>query len=388
MRSETKSRCISGNRKWVMGLTLFIGIIAGIIIAKYYELSVMQADEEADKRHAKLQKELRDTNDPIQLFAKVAEVVKPSVVNISTLKNINLVYEDFPFFSSPRQQQQIGSGVIVDADGYILTNYHVVGGADEIKVILADKREFKGKVIGGDEMTDLAVVRIKAKNLIPAAMGDSDSTKIGEWVVAIGNPFGLDNTVTSGIISARREAFNVSGKGNDFIQTDAAINPGNSGGPLVNLKGEVIGINSSILTRSGGYQGIGFAIPSNQAKIIMARLIESGKIQRPYLGVYLSEINESLARHYGLSGLQVLLKELKIKEPVGAFIMGIEKKSPSEKAGLLEGDVVVIYNKEKITNPGELVALIGKSKIGDTVEVTVVRDGKEQSFKVTVGERE
>jgi serine protease Do len=375
-------------KKWLMALTLFIGIISGVIIAKYYELSVMQADEGADKRHAEFQKELRDAKDPVQLFARVAEVVKPSVVNISTLKNINLVYEDFPFFSVPRQQQQIGSGVIVDADGYILTNYHVVGGADEIKVILADKREFKGKVIGGDEMTDLAVVKINAKNLIPAVMGDSDATKIGEWVVAIGNPFGLDNTVTSGIISARREAFNTGGKGNDFIQTDAAINPGNSGGPLANLKGEVIGINSSILTRSGGYQGIGFAIPSNQAKIIMARLIESGKIQRPYLGVYLSEINESLARHYGLSSLQVLLKELKIKEPVGAFIMGIEKKSPSEKAGLLEGDVVVSYNKEKITNPGELVALIGKSKIGDTAEVVVIREGKEQTFKVMVGERE
>jgi serine protease Do len=377
-------------KKSILILTLFVGVFAGILIGKYHESRSASAENEPENKTSDLQKELSEIKDASQYFIKIAELVKPSVVNISTLKTLNMTYENefFPLFSRRiprRQQQQVGSGVIVNKEGFILTNNHVVAGADEIKVILFDKREFKGKVIGRDETTDLAVVKIIANNLVPAALGDSDKIKIGEWVVAIGSPFGLEQTVTSGIVSARRETAATGGY--DFIQTDAAINPGNSGGPLVNLKGEVIGINSSILSQSGGYQGIGFAIPSSRAKKIMIQLVESGKVKRPFLGVQTSDINESLAHYYDLRNLTELLKELKVKSATGAFVITVIESSPAAKSDIVEGDIIIKFNDTQIKTPNDLISSINKSQIDESVTLTIIRNGKEQAVKVKIGER-
>jgi serine protease Do len=277
---------------------------------------------------------------------------------------------------------------------------------DEIRVTLDDGREFMGKVMGSDQLSDIAVVKIKADNLLPAILGDSDKTEIGEMVLAIGSPFGLGQTVTSGIISAKRNLGNT-GKiaGNpqghpvgdypDFIQTDAAINPGNSGGPLVSLAGEVVGINSIIITRSGGYQGIGFAIPINRAKYIMQQLIDKGKISRPFLGVNTGAIDESLARNYGFESLDQLLKELGLGKAEGVFVLEVTPASPASdpqghpvgEARLREGDVVLEYNTKKVNTPEELHNLINSSKVGDVVTLEILRNGKEKQVKVTIGER-
>ena len=377
-------------KKWILVLTLVTGVAAGIFIGKYHEWLSVSAENETEQKQSELQKELSEIRETSQYFIKIAELAKPSVVNISTLKTIRMTYENefFPLFSRrvpQRQQQGVGSGVIVDKEGFILTNNHVVAGADEIKVVLFDKREFKGKVIGRDEMTDLAVVKIVAANLTPVVLGDSDKTKIGEWVVAIGSPFGLEQTVTSGIISARRETAATGGY--DFIQTDAAINPGNSGGPLVNLKGEVIGINSAILSQSGGYQGIGFAIPSSRAKKIMTQLVESGKVKRPFLGVQTSEINESLAQYYDLRNLTELLKELKVKSAAGAFVITVIGASPAAKADIAEGDIIIKYNDTQIKTPNDLINSINKSQVDETITLMIIRNGKEQTVKAKIGER-
>jgi len=282
----------------------------------------------------------------------------------------------------------------------------VVQGVDEIRVTLDDGREFMGKVVGSDQVSDIAVVKIKADNLLPAILGDSDKTEIGEMVLAIGSPFGLGQTVTSGIISAKRNLGNTGkiagdpqghpvGDYPDFIQTDAAINPGNSGGPLVSLAGEVVGINSIIITRSGGYQGIGFAIPINRAKYIMQQLIDKGKISRPFLGVKTGAIDEALARDYGFDSLDQLLKELGMGKAEGVFVLEVTPDSPASdpqghpvgEARLREGDVVLEYNAKKVNTPEELHNLINSSKVGDAATLKILRNGKEKQVKVTIGER-
>ncbi|MEK7448061.1 MAG: trypsin-like peptidase domain-containing protein [Planctomycetota bacterium] len=379
------------NRKWLLVFILLGGVVLGLVIGKYYELVTTEAQDNA-KELEDLRKSLQGEKDPLKLFSKVARCVTPSVVNISTKKTIMLTQEDsfFPWFYRrlPSERKQIGSGVIVDDQGYILTNNHVVSGAEEIKVTLSDKREFVGKVIGTDKLTDLAVVKINAKNLHHAVLGNSDNLEVGEWVVAIGNPFGLDHTVTSGIISAKRGEIDDLSDYTGFIQTDAAINPGNSGGPLVNLQGEVIGINSAIVSQTGGYQGIGFAIPINRAKSIMNKLIERGKIERPFLGVQLSEINESLAHYYDLPDVAALLKLLKLNEPKGIFIISVVNDSPADKSGLMEGDVVLEFAGKQVNKPNDLTSAISQSKVGDTATIKLIRNGNEVSMKIKVGERE
>lgn len=332
-------------------------------------------------------------------FVQVAEKVTPAVVNISSTKKAptaqgqdlepffkNHPFKDFfgdDFFKRFKRgpegggfrQHGMGSGVIVSPDGIILTNAHVVKDADEIKVNLSDKRSFDAKVIGVDPESDIAVIKIAAKGLPTASLGDSSKLRVGEIVLAVGNPFGLNRTVTSGIVSA-------TGRTNvgiidyeDFIQTDAAINPGNSGGPLVNIKGEVIGINTAIASRSGGYQGIGFAIPSSSAKLIMDDLIKTGKVRRGLLGVNIQDLSPSLAKSFGRADAE------------GALVSQVVPGSPAEKAGVQAGDIIVKFKGEPVTGAAQLKNLVGKEKPGSEATLSLVRDKKNLELKVKIAER-
>ncbi len=333
-------------------------------------------------------------------FVAVAEKVTPAVVNISSTKKISPTggegdMEDFfknhpfkeffgddfmkKFKKGPRgrgfSQKGMGSGVIVSPDGTILTNAHVVKDADEIKVNLSDQRSFTAKVIGVDPESDIAVIKIDAKGLPTATLGDSAKLRVGEIVLAIGNPFGLNRTVTSGIVSAKgRTNLNIIGY-EDFIQTDAAINPGNSGGPLVNINGEVVGINTAIATRSGGYQGIGFAIPANSAKLIMEDLMKSGKVRRGLLGVNIQSLDEYQAKYYGR------------KETDGALVSQVVPGSPAEKAGVKDGDIIIKFNGKAVAGAAELKNLVGREKPGTPSTLTIIRDKKTITLNVKVAER-
>jgi serine protease Do len=318
-------------------------------------------------------------------FVALAKKLKPTVVNISTSRMITAQKRPNPtgsdpfqehfdkFFDTPHQhpfrQKNLGSGFIISDDGFIITNNHLVAGADEIKVKLSDGREFPGEVKGRDEKFDLALVRIDAKGQLPvASLGDSDKIEVGEWVLAIGNPFGLAQTVTAGIVSAQGRVIG-SGPYDDFIQTDASINPGNSGGPLFNTKGEVIGINTAILA---GGQGIGFAIPVNMAKSIITQLKETGKVTRGWLGVSVQPVTPDLAKSFGLEGER------------GALIAEVMKNSPAEKSGLKGGDIILGFDGRAIREMGELPRLVAATPVGKKVSVLVQRDGRQESVPVTI----
>jgi len=323
-------------------------------------------------------------------FVELAKKLKPSVVNISTAKVVNPQqrfrrpqqnpfgndpFQDFfeRFFegmpSQPQKQRSLGSGFIISDEGYILTNNHVVANADEIKVRLSDGREFKGQVKGSDEKLDLALVKIDAKDHLPVApLGDSDAIEVGEWVLAIGNPFGLAETVTAGIVSAKGRVIG-SGPYDDFIQTDASINPGNSGGPLFNARGEVVGINTAIVA---GGQGIGFAIPVNMAKSVITQLRETGKVTRGWLGVSVQPVTPDLARSFGM------------KEEKGALVSEVMKKSPAEKAGLQPGDVILEFDGKPIADMHELPRLAAVTPVGKKSRIKVLRNGKTLEKTVTI----
>ena len=322
-------------------------------------------------------------------FVEVAKQVKPSVVSIRAERTVSAspgegMGEDFfkgsPFedffkrFGGPQQKQKQmgeGSGVVVDPKGYILTNNHVVAGADKLTIRLLDGREFKGTVRGTDPKTDLAVVYVEATDLPAASLGDSDKIQVGEWAIAIGSPFGLQETVTVGVISAKGRKGLGTGTYEDFIQTDASINPGNSGGPLVNIEGEVIGINSMIIIPG---QGIGFAIPINLAKSIMMDLIKSGKFVRPWVGIGLQDLNEDLVKSFDL------------KEKDGALISQVFEGSPAEKVGLKVGDVIVEIDGVKIKNSQDVVHEVLKKQVGQKVKMDLIREGKKVEILVTTGE--
>ncbi|MBI5043109.1 MAG: DegQ family serine endoprotease [Nitrospirae bacterium] len=263
---------------------------------------------------------------------------------------------------------------MVSSDGYIATNNHVVEKAEQIKVLLSDKREFKAKMIGADPKTDIAVIKIDGDNLPTIAWGDSDKLQVGEFAIAVGNPFGLNQTVTMGIISAVGRANVGIAEYEDFIQTDAAINPGNSGGALVNIRGEVIGINAAIFSQSGGYQGIGFAVPSNMVKAVMDSLIKSGKVIRGWLGVSIQQLNAELASQFGL------------KEARGALVNDVVKGSPAEKGGVQRGDVIISVNGKTIEDAAHLRNTIAQTPVGTKVKIKVIRDKKEKEIDVTIGE--
>ena len=316
-------------------------------------------------------------------FVEVATKVSPSVVSIRSERTIatqplpfgedffkGTPFEDFfeEYFRGrgepPRRRKQMGegSGVVVDPKGYILTNNHVVAGADKLMVRLYDGREFKGTVRGTDPKTDLAVVHVEAKDLPVAKLGDSDKIQVGEWAIAIGSPFGLEKTVTVGVISAKGRAGFGTGTYEDFIQTDASINPGNSGGPLVNVNGEVMGINAMIIWPG---QGIGFAIPINLAKSIMAELIETGKVTRPWVGVGVQNLTPELKKSFKLK-----------EEETGALISQVYEGSPAEKAGLDTGDLIIEIDGVKVESSQEVVREVLKKKVGQKIQIVVLRDGK------------
>jgi serine protease Do len=326
-------------------------------------------------------------------FSNLAKRARPSVVNISTVKTIkggeipfhfqgpfkqHDPLKDFfdRFFGDqlPRdfKQESLGSGFIIDANGYILTNNHVVEKTDEIKVRLADDREFKATIVGKDPKTDLALIRIKADGpLKPLPLGDSDKLEVGDWVVAIGNPFGLGNTVTAGIVSAKYRHIGT-GSYDNFIQTDASINPGNSGGPLLNTDGEVIGINSAIFSQSGGSIGIGFAIPVNMARDLLPQL-KKGEVIRGWLGVMIQHITPALAEKLGLENDR------------GALVADVAPGSPAEKGGIKRGDVIISFDGKTVREMNELPYLVATTPVNKDVEVVVVRNGKKRFLRVTIG---
>ena len=322
-------------------------------------------------------------------LAPMLKTVMPAVVNISVTSKVeiqNPLMQD-PFFrrffegqgGAPEQQereaQSTGSGVIIDAaKGYVITNNHVVEQADEIKVRLSDDREFDAKLIGRDPDTDVAVLQIKAEKLTAIPLADSDKAQVGDFVVAIGSPFGLRQTVTSGIISATGRATGISEGGyEDFIQTDASINPGNSGGALVNLRGELVGIPSNILSRSGGNIGIGFAIPINQASSVMKQLVEHGSVQRGRIGVVGQDVTPDLAKAFGLPSAR------------GAVVAQVVPDSPAAKAGLKPEDIILEANGREVQSFAQLRNAVGLMRVGDKVDLKVMREGKMRNLTVVVG---
>ncbi|MEF3168073.1 MAG: DegQ family serine endoprotease [Deltaproteobacteria bacterium] len=335
-------------------------------------------------------------------FAAVSKAAMPAVAFVQVEKSMDqkgsgapFQFQDpFEFFNDPfferffgphfrKQQPQPrkfrqrgqGSGFIISPDGYLLTNNHVVEGADTIKVKLADGREFTAAVVGTDPQSDVAVIKVDGKNLPYLRLGDSDKLDIGEWVIAIGNPFGLQQTVTVGVVSAKGRSRLGINDYEDFIQTDAAINPGNSGGPLINIHGEVVGMNTAIVSRSGGYMGIGFAIPINMAKAIKDQLIASGKVTRGWLGVIIQQMDEDLAKSFGLTSKE------------GILVAEVTPDSPADKAGLKDGDVIIRMNGQKVTDVAELRNKIALMPPGTTLDLEIIRDGKPVSVTATIGEQ-
>lgn len=388
-----------------IGSGMYIGIVVGLVIAARLDLSPKLGAVDIPQQEAfKVSLEEGVEN--------VAGVIGKAVVSISSERSEKLAssgvrryyfggppqdgpfeddffrrfFEDF-FGEMPQReyrQSGLGSGVIIDKEGYILTNEHVIGEADKITVTLPDGRELKAEVKGTDRRSDLAVIKISGSNFPVAALGDSDNLKIGQWVVAIGNPFGFalsnpEPTVTAGVVSALHRSLGRIASGDrdygDLIQTDAAINPGNSGGPLVNLKGEVVGINVAIFSTSGGYQGIGFAVPVNSAKRIVSKLIEGKKIVYGWLGVTVQNLDEKLAEYFNL------------EEKKGVLVSKILAGSPAKKAGIKEGDIIIRFNNEEINNVNTLIKLVGNIEAGKKVKVGLFRDKKSIDLEVEIGPR-
>ncbi|HWP20318.1 MAG TPA: DegQ family serine endoprotease [Burkholderiaceae bacterium] len=337
-------------------------------------------------------------------FSELVERVGPSVVNIRTTERVRAGQMPGPqmdeemqeffrrFFGiplpgprpdprrNPRQppqeeelQRGLGSGFILSADGYVMTNAHVVEGADEVYVTLADKREFKAKIVGSDKRTDVAVVKIDASGLQPVRVGDVSKLKVGEWVVAIGSPFGLENTVTAGIVSAKARE---TGDYLPFIQTDVAINPGNSGGPLLNMRGEVVGINSQIYSRSGGFMGISFAIPIDEAMRVADQLRTTGRVIRGRIGVQIDQVSREVAESIGLG------------KPTGALVRSVEEGGPAARAGLEPGDIITRFDGKPVEKASDLPRIVGNTKPGSKVDVQVFRRGATRTLNVTVAEFE
>ena len=335
-------------------------------------------------------------------FTDLVEQVGPSVVNIRTLEKarpstpgaggpdeeMQDLFRRFfgvPMPNAPRQgprqnrpEQEaqprgVGSGFILSSDGFIMTNAHVVEGADEVMVTLPDKREFKARIVGADKRTDVAVVKIQATGLPAVKVGDVSRLRVGEWVMAIGSPFGLENTVTAGIVSAKQRD---TGDYLPFIQTDVAINPGNSGGPLINMRGEVVGINSQIYSRSGGFMGISFAIPMDEAMRVSEQLRASGRVSRGRIGVQIAPVTKEVAESIGLGKAQ------------GVLVRGVEEGSPAEKAGIEAGDIITRFDGKSIEKPADLPRAVGNTKPGSQVALTVFRRGATKDLKVTVAEIE
>ena len=382
---------MTSKRKYILTALGFvvIGLLVGVILTTSFQLPAPGISEETSGaiEHSTTGSILPTT----ARLSKVIDEVLPSVVTITSTKVIqteSFFPDDFfrnsPFgkrffhFEFPQQKREytergLGSGVIISADGYIITNYHVVKGADEIKVRIGKKR-YEAELIGSDQKTDLAVLKIDKTDLKPANLGNSDGVAIGEWVIAIGSPFQFEHTVTLGIISAKGRANVGVADYEDFLQTDAAINPGNSGGALVNLNGEVIGINTAIFSRTGGFQGIGFAIPINMAKRVKDLLITKGKVVRGWIGIMIQDVNDELAAAVGMP------------EPKGVIVSEVLKDAPGEKAGLKVGDIILELNDKEFSSGRAFRNSVAGKIPGTKVTLTVLRDGKKKKFTIILGE--
>jgi len=382
MRSQNRQRR-SGLRPWILLVTLVsTGLGGGFWITP----KTIAAGPSAQYRVP-------------QSFAEVAELVSPAVVNISTEKTVrtpgggrfrhfqspfgeNDPFHDFfeRFFGNqqpPREfkERSLGSGFIISEEGYIVTNNHVVENADKIKVKLSNGREFEATIVGRDPKTDIALLKAEdLEHIKILKIGDSDEIKVGQWVVAIGSPFGLEHTVTAGIVSAKGRVIG-SGPYDDFIQTDASINPGNSGGPLVNMSGEVVGINTAIVSRGGGNVGIGFAIPINMARGIINQLQTTGSVTRGWLGVTIQDLTPELAEYYGLEGAK------------GAIVGEVFEGDPADKAGIEPKDVIVEVEGKTIEDSRDLSRVIAATKVGEKITIKVLRDGKERTFRIKIAKR-
>ena len=370
--------------------TIILVLGTGLMVGAFVWGDSSVTTSHASSAPAPLQGTVTGTG-PTQGFTEVAKRVTPAVVNITTVMT-EKVSRGFPvpderrerleeFFGKPFEprgrgpQRGQGSGVIISSDGYILTNNHVIANARDVSVMLPDKREFKGRIVGTDPKTDLAVVKINATHLPAVTWGDASVLQVGEYVLAVGNPFGLNSTVTLGIVSALGRGHMGITQYEDFIQTDAAINPGNSGGALVNTKGELVGINTAIFSQTGGYQGVGFAVSTTMAKPIYESLVNTGKVVRGYLGVGIQDLNQELA------------KSFKIADGKGALISDVKEDSPADLAGLKQGDVVIEYQGTKVEDGVALQRFVTRTAIGTKVSIKVVRDGHERDMIIRVGEQ-
>lgn len=390
----------SGMRRLVFSaFLLFVGVIVGVVLVTEFNSVpngratgglVEQEKEVLAPPPARETIDTRGTRGD-QTFVAVSKAVTPAVVNIAATRNgggegdsrfpfQDPLFKRFfgdDFFRSPdkpkrRKSEGLGSGVIIEPDGLIVTNYHVIENADEIVVLLADKREFSGEIVGTDPKSDLALIRIKGDNLPTIPWGDSSKLQVGEYVLAIGSPFGFTQTVTMGIVSAIGRADIGLANYEDFIQTDAAINPGNSGGAMVNVQGELVGINTAIFTRSGGYMGIGFAVPSNMAQSVVQSLAEKGEVVRGWLGVAIQEVTAALAQGFGL------------EEAKGVLISEVMSGSPAEKAGFSRGDVIVAFGDMTITDTNQLRNVVADTGVGEQVPVRIIRNKKALVLEVLI----
>lgn len=363
---------------WIPLLLLFGFFLGGVT---YYLLSKTSV-EQYQPFTPRVPAQIQETS---KAFSEIVGAVSPAVVNISSTKTVRKqqapfdelfdFLHPFPDGRSKRwKEQSLGSGVIVTSDGYIVTNNHVIEKADDVRVIFVDKRSYRAKIVGSDPKTDIAIIKIETNNLPVLPWGDSDGLQVGEFVLAIGNPFGLSNTVTMGIISAIGRTDVGIADYENFIQTDAAINPGNSGGPLVNMKGEIIGINTAIFSKTGGYQGIGFAVPSNMVKGVIDQLIKKGKVVRGWMGVTIQELTPEIAQKFGM------------KTADGVLITDIAKGGPAHNAGLMRGDVILEFDGKTIKDASLLRNMVAQSEINKQIKLKIFRQGQEMSLVVTVKE--
>jgi len=369
-----KNKLLKINKKLIVTIILILFLSLSLLV------QAINAEPQLDKPYSSIE-------DLSNSIADIAEKNGPAVVNIDTVRMVetqnpflddpifgHFFGDQFKEYTRTIPQKGTGSGFIINQEGYIITNEHVVHKADKIKVTLSDGREFTGEVIGSDTTSDMAIVKIKADHLPLVALGDSDKLRVGEIVVAIGNPYGLQQTVTMGVVSAKGRSIPTGIEGRvykDFIQTDTAINPGNSGGPLLNTKGEVVGINTAIIPYA---QGIGFAIPINIAKKNIDDLINLGKVRRSWLGVYIQEVTPEIAKQFNLT------------EAKGVLVGDVVKNSPAEEVGIKTGDIIKKVNDEEVNSPEELQDKIGNIEIGKKTNIEIVRNGETISFVVKIGE--
>lgn len=386
--------------RWMLGLALLlIGVMTGIILTANMDwIYKGNASSIADGR-ARLEEKMAGIREFSEGFSAVAEYVTPSVVTVETEKKVfvntmspfSSPFDDFfggddmfrRFFGQPRTQprqeqklQGLGSGVIVTDDGYVLTNNHVVEKADKVTVTLSTGKAYEAKIVGADSRTDLAVLKIDDRGLPAVKISNSDQIKVGQWAIAIGNPFSknLSQTVTAGIVSGIARSSVGLDTDVDFLQTDAAINPGNSGGALVNMNGELLGINTAILSKSGGYEGIGFAIPANTARSVMDQIIKTGKVVRGYVGIAMQDVDEEMA------------KALKLKSAKGAVITDVVKDSPAEKANLKQGDVIIEVDGKAVDGGSGIRKAVVRKAPGSAVQLKIIREGTEKEVTVTLAE--